>query len=272
VKRYDGKIVIITGAGSGIGQELAKKLAARGAVMVLADVNSGPVEETADSIEKAGGKATAITLDVSDKDAVKKLVDDTFAENGRLDYIFNNAGIGVGGETYDFSYDDWKRVIDVNLYGVINGVFAAYPIMVKQGFGHIVNTASLAGLAAFPGEISYSASKFGVVGLSHVLRAEGADFGVKVSVVCPGKIETTIYETGKIIGFDKEKVLAMLPKGITPEKCADIIIRGVERNKATIVVTFLAKFLYMLQRISPGLTLWVARQYINKMRTVRIDD
>jgi len=104
------------------------------------------------------------------------------------------------------------------------------------------------------------------------LRVEAADLGVKVSVVCPGKIETPIYETNKIVGFDRGKALEMMPRGITPEKCADIILHGVERNKATIVVTFLAKFLWLLQRMSPGLIMWIAKQYIRKMRTVRIEE
>lgn len=260
------------GAGLGIGRALAVKLARRGAILVLADINARHVEETAEIIKQTNKNIKTVTLDVSDKDAVKKLVDDIYAEKGRLDYIFNNAGIGVGGEAYEFAYEDWKRVIDVNLYGVINGVFAAYPIMVKQGFGHIVNTASLAGLAAFPGEISYSTSKYAIVGLSNALCMEAACHGVKVSVVCPGKIETTIYETSKIVGFDKEKALAMLPKGITPEKCADLIIRGVERNKPIIVITQLAHFLYLLQRLSPGLVLWLGKIYINRMRTIRIKD
>ena len=269
---WKDKVVIITGAGSGIGLVLAEKLAGRHAILILADINAGPVGAAAESIKKKNFYAKAATLDVSDREAVKRLVDSTFSEFGRLDYIFNNAGIGVGGEARDFSYEDWKRVIDVNLYGVINGVFAAYPIMVKQGFGHIVNTASVAGVAPFPGELSYTASKYGIVGLSHGLRAEGADLGVKVSVVCPGKIETPIFETTKIVGFDKKKALAMFPTGLAPEKCAEIIIRGVERNKATIVVTTLAKILWLLYRLSPSITLWLMTRYMGKMRTARIAD
>lgn len=272
MKTYEDKVAIITGGASGIGKALGEEMAHRGATVILADVNSKLLGEVTNSITKAGGRAKAVILDVCDSSAVKQLVEDTVSEWGRLDYLFNNAGIGVGGEARDFSYDDWKKVIDTNLYGVINGVFAAYPVMVKQGFGHIINTASLAGLIPFVGEISYTTSKYGIMGLSHTLRAEAADLGVKVSVVCPGKIETPIYETSKIVGADREKVLAMFPKGITPEKCASIILRGVECNRATIVVTSLAKFLWLLQRINPSLTIGMAKRLVRKMRTFRIED
>jgi NAD(P)-dependent dehydrogenase (short-subunit alcohol dehydrogenase family) len=271
MKRYDGKVAIITGGASGIGRALGEELVRRGAKVVLADVNSKLLGEVAESITKAGGRVKAATLDVTDPSAVKRLVEDAVTEWGRLDYIFNNAGIAVGGEARDLSYDDWKKVIDTNLYGVINGVFAAYPVMVKQGFGHIINTASIAGLTPFVGEISYTTSKYGIIGLSHTLRAEAADLGVKVSVVCPGKIETPIYQTSKVVGADREKVMAIFPKGITPEKCASIILRGVERNRATIVVTSLAKFLWLLQRINPGLTIGIAKRLARKMRTFRVE-
>jgi short-subunit dehydrogenase len=144
--------------------------------------------------------------------------------------------------------------------------------MVRQGYGHIVNIASVAGLIPFPGEISYVTSKYAVVGLSHTLRAEAADLGVNVSVVCPGKIETPIYDTSRIIKFDREATLALWPTGISPERCAEILLRGVERNKATIVVTRLAKLLWASHRLSPTAMIWVMRRYMQKMREHRIED
>lgn len=272
MNHFENKVVIITGAGSGIGRALAEKLASVGAVLVLADVNSQQVEAVAGAIVKAGWKAAAVTLDVTDRLAVQKMVEQTVVRHGRLDYMFNNAGIAVGGEARDVPFDDWKKVIDVNLYGVLHGVCAAYPVMVRQGYGHIVNTASMAGLMPFPGEISYTTSKYGVVGMTLGLRVEGAALGVKASVVCPGFIETPIYTTSKAVGVDRDKALAELPKGMTPERCAEVIVREVERNKPVIVVTLLAKWLYFMQRLSPGLVLWIFRQYIKKMRRFRIAD
>ncbi len=258
---FSGKVAIVTGAGSGIGKGLAEELARRGAHVVISDVNAKRIEEVARGIAGANGKVTASALDVSDYDAVKKNIDDTVAAHGRIDYIFNNAGIGIGGPAKDFSIDDWRKVIDVNLYGVVHGASVAYPIMMKQGFGHIINTASIEGLVPIPSTASYAASKYGVVGLSNALRIEGADYGVKVSAVCPAYIKTAIFRDSKMINIDREKALAQLPDwiGITPEKCARVILRGVERNKAFIVVTLLAKILWVLHRISPNFVIWIMK-------------
>ena len=141
-----GKTVIVTGGASGIGRALCEVLGMRGAILTVADIDPDGLSETVSELTRRGCDARGALLDVTDHAAVKRLVDATVAEHGRLDYMFNNAGIGVLGEAQDFSYDDWHRVIDVNLYGAVHGVMAAYPVMVRQGGGHIVNTASAAGL------------------------------------------------------------------------------------------------------------------------------
>ncbi|MBC8176207.1 MAG: SDR family oxidoreductase [Deltaproteobacteria bacterium] len=275
MSQFRDKVVIVTGAASGIGRALSEELARRGASVTLADINPSPVEEAAETITKAGHKAETFVLDVSDYDAVGKMVADTVARYGHLDYLFNNAGIAVGGEVRDCSIDDFRNVINVNLFGVVNGVAAAYSLMVKQGYGHIINTASLEGLIPFPATVSYVASKYGVVGLSNALRIEGVDLGVKVSVVCPGYIKTPIFQTSKMIKIDREKMLKSLPErfGITSEACAQIILRGVQRNKAIIVVTGFAKVLWALQRISPAVIRWMMRRDLRKSRKeMRIED
>jgi NAD(P)-dependent dehydrogenase (short-subunit alcohol dehydrogenase family) len=269
---FRDKVAIVTGAASGLGKTLGESLAQNGAFVVLADVNSGGVEDVAVGIRGKGQDAKAATVDVTDFEAVKGLVEKTVQEHGRLDYLFNNAGILIFGEARDCSIEDWRSVIDLDLYGVVNGVVAAFPLMVEQGFGHIVNTASVEGLAPFPVMGSYVASKYGVVGLSHALRAEGAALGVKVSVACPGYVTTKIIETSKMVRIDREKILASLTgsMGVSPEECVSRILSGVERNRATIVIGWWAKILWRLQRLSPGLVYWIMRMVTNQMRQSRI--
>ena len=268
---FRDKIIIITGAASGIGRALSEDLSRRGARLIMADMNEELLKHTTGAITNAGGYAWPTKLDVRDYTAVQKLVADVVAEHGRLDYIFNNAGIGVLGEARDFAYDDWKRVIDTDLYGVVNGVAATYPVMVQQGFGHIVNTSSLAGLVPVPDEISYVASKFAVVGLSNALRIEGEDLGVKVSVVCPGVIDTPIMRTTKMIKVDPERAVKEMPKPITPSRCAETILRGVEKNRAMIIITGFDWFVWIIQRISPGIAARIGKQMLKKFRALRIE-
>ena len=267
VSIFKGKVAIITGAGSGIGKALAEELAQRGAHVVISDINSERIEKVAEGVAQLDGKVTILTLDVSDYHAVKKMIDDTVAAHGRIDYIFNNAGIAVAGPAKDFLIDDWRKVIDINLYGVVYGVAVAYPIMVKQGFGHIINIASIEGLAPFCATASYVTSKYGVVGLSSALRIEGAEHGIKVSVVCPGYVRTAIFTDSKNINIDRQNLQGPPDWiGVTPEECAKMILRGVERNEAFIVVTFFAKFLWVLNRINPDLFIRIMQREYSKAR------
>ena len=273
LRTFPGAIALVTGGASGIGAGLGRELARRGALVVLADRDGEDARTEAARIAAAGGRAEGATLDVRDASAVDALVTDVFARHGRLDYLFNNAGIVVIGEERDVTLADWERVLAVNLYGVVHGVRAAYPRMVQQGFGHIVNTASLAGLTPAPTEISYTASKYAVVGLSCALRVEAADLGVRVSVVCPGMIDTPIAHHSVLRGgIDRQAVLELAARSrpVSPDKCASVILRGVERNKAIIVVTPLAKVLALLTRISPTAAMWFWRTlFLSRVRGLR---
>lgn len=268
---FHDRVAFITGAASGIGLQLATQLAAAGARVVLADRHGDAAAQAATRLTEAGRTARAIQLDVTDREAVRLAIETTVAAEGRIDYLFNNAGIGIGGEARDFGGGEWDRVLAVNIDGVVNGILAAYPIMLRQGFGHIVNTASVAGLIPLPGEISYTASKWAVVGLTHTLRAEAADLGVKVTLVCPGKVETPIYATSPVLGFDRDKVLALWPNGVTPEVCANVIMRGVARNRAVVVITRTARLLWWIERLSPSLMVTLGRLYMRRMRQYRLE-
>ncbi|MEQ8659449.1 MAG: SDR family oxidoreductase, partial [Gammaproteobacteria bacterium] len=169
-----GEVAIITGGAAGIGLALGSALAARGATVVLADIDGAAAQAAA---TRLGARVSAATLDVTDAAAVAALVADTVRAHGRVDLMVNNAGIAISGEARDIEIAHWRRVVEVNLMGVIHGCDAAYKQMVAQGHGHIVNIASLAGLVPFPTNASYCATKHAVVGLSQSLRAEGEALG-----------------------------------------------------------------------------------------------
>jgi len=264
---FQDKVAIVTGGASGIGRAVGLALARRGGCVILADRNQVLLDRTVQVGARAGLEVRAAPLDVTDAEAVGRLVRETVDGHGRLDFMFNNAGIAVTGEVRDLAAEDWRRIIEVNLLGVVNGVLAAYPVMLNQGSGHIVNTASLAGLVPIPAEVPYTATKFGVVGLSHGLRIEAADLGVRVSVVCPGLIDTPIAHTSKVVHMDRDKLLALAPKAMPVDRAARIILKGVEKNRATIVVGFMTWWMWMAQRLSPGLIAWIWRMQMRRFRT-----
>lgn len=253
---FDGKVVILTGGASGIGRAMGTELQRRGAIVTLADVNGPGVEETASHIG-----ATAARVDVRDPAAVQALVDRVADEHGRIDFLFNNAGVVLGGETHAVGADHWRHVIDINLLGVVHGVAAAYPRMVAQGFGHIINTASTAGLAPAVFVPAYTASKHGVVGLSAALRPEAAARGVRVSVLCPGAIDTPILDASTPAELDhggaalsgREYMSTMGLKLLSPERFAPRALDAVAKNRAIVVVPGSARALWWLNRTSPWL-------------------
>lgn len=265
---FKDKVAIVTGGASGIGRELCRQLGGHGAVVVVADINRQGSEETASSITGSGGRARAALLDVTDAGEVLKLIRDTAGEYGRLDYMFNNAGIAVGGDARDMDWDLWRRVLDINLMGVIHGSRAAYSVMVEQGFGHIVNTASGAGLFPIANSTPYVTTKHGVVGLSRSLRAEGADLGVKVSAVCPAMVDTPIFEAATYPNVDREKFLANIPKFLLNDvkDAVKAILRGVSRNQGIIIDSRYGRFMWWTYRYLPALMHMVNRFTVRDTR------
>ncbi|MEC9325628.1 MAG: SDR family oxidoreductase, partial [Actinomycetota bacterium] len=221
-----GKVVFVTGGGSGIGAALSARLVDAGARVWIADRQFDHAKTLAQQLDASGERAHALELDVRDPAAVHRAIDAVVDAAGRLDYLFNNAGIGIGGEVDTLTLDDWSDIIDVNLRGVIHGVDAAYPIMIKQGSGHIVNTASMAGLITTSAQAAYSSTKHAVVALSKTLRVEGKTHGVRVSVLCPGVVRTPIltggeYGHNRSISRENQQKLGEALRPMDPDEFAE---------------------------------------------------
>jgi short-subunit dehydrogenase len=187
--------------------------------------------------------------------------------------MFNNAGIVIGGYVNQYVIEDWNQVVDINLRGVINGIQAAYRMMITQGFGHIVNTASMAGLMPGPGNVAYTTTKYAVVGLSKSLRAEAAEVGIRVSVLCPGAVRTPILEGGgkygkMLIDIPPEQMRRMWEKlkPMFPNVFAEKVLNSVARNKAIIIVPSWWKLFWWMNRLSPSLGISLAQWRFQKMQ------
>jgi NAD(P)-dependent dehydrogenase (short-subunit alcohol dehydrogenase family) len=273
---FAGATAIVTGAASGIGRGLAEELAKRGCEVVLADLQIETAEQIAQQINAAGGKATAAKLDVTCFADVEKLITDTVNRTGRLDYMFNNAGIAITGNISQYSIDDWNQIIDVNLNGTVNGVQAAYQLMIKQGYGHIVNTSSLAGLTPSPGHVAYATTKHAIVGLSESLRAEAAEHGIRVSVLCPGFVRTAILDEGgkygkslwNLTSRQKQRLLDSYEKHkpMSANAFASEALDLVAKNLAIIVLPKRWKLVWLMCRIFPLKTIDLMQKPFQKMQ------
>ncbi|MFI4939633.1 MAG: SDR family NAD(P)-dependent oxidoreductase [Burkholderiales bacterium] len=256
----------ITGGGSGIGRAIAKAMVARGVHVCVADINYANAQSVA---RECGAGTQAINLDVRDATAVKDAIESFAATNGQLDYLFNNAGIAAAGETNDIPLSEWRKLVDVNLYGVLHGVLAAYPIMLKQGSGHIVNTASLAGLGPAPLFGPYAMTKHAVVGLSISLRIEAAARGVQVSVLCPAAVETPLLDSEntndvKIASAPNARrfLTALAGPPYSVEKCASEALAAIAENKAVIVLPGRARIAWRLGRFFPSLVEMISKSAV----------
>lgn len=232
---YQDKICIVTGANSGIGYALSEELLKRGATVYMAGRDPKKVADAAATLSAFKDRVRTIIVDVTNQEQVKNVIEQTAAEAGRLDMLFNNAGIFRPMLFETGTLDDWKTMIDTNLWSVIYGVHAAVPIMLRQGSGHIVNTSSLAGLVPYPMQVIYDTTKYAVVGLSESLRYEYAEKGIRVSVICPGDIATPIFS--KLV--DSKGQGAAIPTEAYPvDKAASYILEHVAEGDGRIIVPY----------------------------------
>jgi NAD(P)-dependent dehydrogenase (short-subunit alcohol dehydrogenase family) len=267
-QKLDGTVAIITGGASGIGRALATEIVARGGEVVLADRQLDVAREVERGLRDKGGKATSFELDVRDRGAFFGVANDTIARTGRIDFLFNNAGIAIGGDIdgYASSGEDFDEVFDVNIRGVAHGILAVYPHMIARRSGHIVNTASVAGLLPTAGAGSYAAAKHAVVGLTKSLRIEAVRHGVRASVVCPGAIKTPILTGGRFgrlkLAVTDAAILKQWDRAypMAPEVFARKTLDRVLANESIIVVPRWWKALWYLERLSPNLSMTIARR------------
>lgn len=272
-KSIDGRLCVITGAASGIGRATAIKAAERGARVVLTDVQAELLEDTAQTIRSRGGTVLdARPLDVTDHEAVMAWGRDVLEAHGSADVVMNIAGISTWGAIHTLKHEDWTRVIDINLVGPISVMEAFVPPMIEaRRGGHIVNVSSAAGLLGLPWHAPYSAAKFGLRGVSEVLRFDLKRHRIGVSLVCPGGVDTPLVGTVNIVGMDREhpavKKMTDRFKGHarSPEQVAESILRGVERNKYLVFTSPDIWAGHLLQRYFPpgyaGIMLLINRQF-----------
>lgn len=263
---FQDKVAVVTGGGAGIGEALCRELARRGSTVVVTDIDAGAAQRVADAISANRQRAEARQLDVAAETDVRNLIGETASHYGRLDYLFNNAGIAIGGDARDLTIEQWRAVLDVDLFGVLYGTLAAYPIMVAQGFGHIVNVSSATGLVPQPINAPYATAKHAVVGLSLSLRLEGADLGVKVSVVCPGYVKTNIYSNVVLVGVDRALATRKPIKMIGATEAALAILDGVCRDQAVIIFPSVIRWAWRAYRLVPSLADWVMLPRVRQLR------
>jgi len=260
-----GKVAVVTGAGSGIGRALAVELAARGARLALSDVNEEGLATSAELVEQRGATAHTRPLDVGDRDAVVAYADEVAADQGVVHQIYNNAGIAFSRSILESTYEDYERILQVNLWGVIHGTKAFLPHLIASGDGHVVNVSSLNGYLAQGGMTHYCTSKFAVRGFTESVRMEMLRDGhpVQVSSVHPGGIKTNIadaaFASAKELGLPvtdaderrrkayNEKLLRM-----DPAQAARVIVDGVEKGRGRILVGQDAKIVDAFVRLLPS--------------------
>jgi NAD(P)-dependent dehydrogenase (short-subunit alcohol dehydrogenase family) len=256
--RFAGKAVLVTGAGSGIGQATAIAFAEEGAELFLCDVNEAGLAGTAAATARSGGRVHTFVVDVSKRDAMQRFADDVHSKVSAVDVLVNNAGVGLGARFLETSLEDWEWILSVNLWGVIHGCHFFVPAMARRGEGHVVNVASAAGLVTIPDLAAYGTTKFAVVGLTEALREEVRSLGLGVTTICPGIVNTPITQSSPLRGArgaTREQMIAFYRKrNYGPEKVGSAIVEAVVHRREIVPVAPEAWALYAMKRLMPATT------------------
>ncbi len=252
---FAGKVAVVTGAGSGIGQALAVELGRSGAKVAISDIDTEGLAVTEERLKAIGAPVKADRLNVTEREAFTAYADAVNEHFGKVNQIYNNAGIAFTGDIEVSQFKDIERVMDVDFWGVVNGTKMFLPYLIASGDGHVINVSSIFGLFAVPGQAAYNAAKFAVRGFTEALRQEMSLAGhpVKVTTVHPGGIKTAIARNATAAeGLDAAALASTFDKRLantTPEKAARIILDGVRKNKARVLVGPDAKVLDIVVRI-----------------------
>ncbi|WP_377321021.1 SDR family NAD(P)-dependent oxidoreductase [Pimelobacter simplex] len=257
MKNLSNKVVVITGAGSGIGRALAVNLAGKGARLALSDVDDAGLNETAALAKDAGSPDVHTAhLDVADRAAFTAYAAEVAGHFGQVNVIVNNAGVALAGDVVDLDYDDMEWIVGINFWGVVHGTKEFLPHLIASGDGHVVNLSSLFGLLAMPGQSAYNATKFAVRGFTEALREEMLIAGHKVGVtsVHPGGIKTAIARNARVSDKEDKAATAKLfdekLAKMTPERAAEIIVKGILKNQARVLVGLDAHALHQFQKFT----------------------
>ena len=257
MRMLDDKVCVITGAGSGIGRALALNLAGRGARLALSDVDDAGLAATVDQVRAAGARdVRSDHLDVADREAFASYAASVADHFGRVNVVVNNAGVALAGNLEDLEYADMDWIIGVNFWGVVHGTKEFLPHLIASGDGHLVNISSLFGLVSMPGQSMYNASKYAVRGMSEAVREEMLIAGhpVGVTVVHPGGIKTAIARNARVSSReDKERTAKLFDEKLakmTPERAAEIIVRGILHNRARVLVGLDAHAVHQLAKFT----------------------
>jgi NADP-dependent 3-hydroxy acid dehydrogenase YdfG len=253
---FAGKVAVVTGAGSGIGQALAIELARSGASVAISDVNTEGLANTEERLKAIGAPVKTDRLDVTEREAFEFYADAVKDHFGKVNQIYNNAGIAFAGDIEVTQFKDIERVMDVDFYGVVNGTKVFLPHLIDSGDGYVINISSIFGLLSVPGQAAYNAAKFAVRGFTEALRQEMdlAGHPVKVATVHPGGIKTAIARNMSTVeGLDKDELAQTFDKKLastSPQKAARIILDGVRKNKARVLIGNDAKALDLIVRVT----------------------